>query len=130
MPGSAPVHHPQDSVGLTDFLMTVDKGNGAGPTDHQLTASMLTGVHPSDWSSLAEQLLVHVFEQQHNALDNCAAACTCATWRRVVNSSHISLLHLHADQAPYGYLYGIEMVSDLPYSRCLEARQRLSLALS
>ena len=63
---------------------------------------MRQGVHPSDWSSLAEQLLVHVFEQQHNALDNCAAACTCATWRRVVNSSHISLLHLHADQAPYG----------------------------
>ncbi len=45
---------------------------------------------------------MHIFEQQHNALDNCAAACTCATWRRAVNSSHISLLHLHADQAPYG----------------------------
>ena len=55
-----------------------------------------------DWSCLAEQLLVHNFEQQHNALDNCAAACTCTTWRTAVNSSHISSLHLHADQAPYG----------------------------
>ncbi len=45
---------------------------------------------------------MHVFEQQHNALDNCAAACTCASWRTAVNSSHISSLHLHADQAPYG----------------------------
>ncbi len=55
-----------------------------------------------DWSSLADQLLVHIFEQQHNALDNCAAACTCTTWRTAVNSSHIPSLHLHADQAPYG----------------------------
>ena len=45
---------------------------------------------------------MHVFEQQHNALDNCAAACTCATWRTAVNSSHISSLHLHAEQPPYG----------------------------
>jgi len=60
------------------------------------------GVDSPDWSSLADQLLVHIFEQQHNALDNCAAACTCTTWRLAVNSSHISSLHLHADQAPYG----------------------------
>jgi len=45
---------------------------------------------------------VHIFEEQHKALDNCAAACTCTTWRAAVNSSHISSLHLHADQAPYG----------------------------
>ena len=63
---------------------------------------MQQGVDSPDWSSLAEQLLVHIFEQQHNALDNCAAACTCASWRTAVNSSHISSLHLHADQAPYG----------------------------
>ncbi len=59
-------------------------------------------VDSTDWSGLAEQLLVHIFEQQHNALDNCAAACTCTTWRTAVNSSHISSLHLRADQAPYG----------------------------
>ncbi len=63
---------------------------------------MQQGVDSPDWSSLADQLLVHIFEQQHNALDNCAAACTCTTWRLAVNSSHISSLHLHADQAPYG----------------------------
>ncbi len=63
---------------------------------------MQQGVQSPDWSCLAEQLLVHIFEQQHNALDNCAAACTCTTWRAAVNSSHISSLHLHADQAPYG----------------------------
>ncbi len=43
-----------------------------------------------------------MFEQKHNALDNCAAACTCTTWRTAVNSSHLSSLHLHADQALHG----------------------------
>ncbi len=62
---------------------------------------MQQGVDSPGWSCLAEQLLVHIFEEQHKALD-CAAACTCTTWRAAVNSSHISSLHLHADQAPYG----------------------------
>ncbi len=63
---------------------------------------MQQGVDSPDWSCLAEQLLVHIFEEQHNALDNCAAACACTTWRTAVNSSHIPSLHLHANQAPYG----------------------------
>ena len=49
------------------------------------------------WSDLSSQLMIKIFELQHNALDNCAAACTCASWRCAVNSSHISFLHVHAD---------------------------------
>ena len=48
------------------------------------------------WSCLSTHLLINIFELQHNALDNCAAACVCSTWRTAVNSSHISSLHLHA----------------------------------
>ena len=51
----------------------------------------------ADWSDLSSQLMIKIFELQHNALDNCAAACTCASWRSAVNSSHISFLHLHAE---------------------------------
>ena len=48
------------------------------------------------WSCLSIHLLIKMFEHQHNALDNCAAACVCSTWCIAVNSSHISSLHLHA----------------------------------
>ena len=51
----------------------------------------------TSWADLSEQLLLHTFESQHNALDNCAAACACKSWRSAVNSSHIQSLHLHAD---------------------------------
>ena len=53
----------------------------------------------ADWSDLSSQLLTKIFELQHNALDNCAAACICASWRCAVNSSHISFLHLHAERS-------------------------------
>ena len=53
----------------------------------------------ADWSDLSSQLMIKIFELQHNALDNCAAACTCASWRCAVNSSHISFLHLHAERS-------------------------------
>ena len=52
----------------------------------------------ADWSDLSRPLLTKIFELQHNALDNCAAACTCASWRCAVNSGHISFLHLHAER--------------------------------
>lgn len=48
------------------------------------------------WSCLSTHLLINIFELQHSALDNCAAACVCSTWRTAVNSSHISSLHLYA----------------------------------
>ena len=48
------------------------------------------------WADLSEQLLLRTFESQHNALDNCAAACACKSWRSAVNRSHIQSLHLHA----------------------------------
>ncbi len=48
------------------------------------------------WADLSEQLLLRMFESQHNALDNCAAACACKSWRSAVNSSHIQSLHLHS----------------------------------
>ncbi len=51
----------------------------------------------ADWPSMSRQLLTHIFEQQHNALDNCAAACVCSSWHSAVNHSHISSLHLHAN---------------------------------
>ena len=50
-----------------------------------------------EWSCLSTQLLISIFELQHNALDNCAAACVCSNWHTAVNSSHISSLHLHAN---------------------------------
>ena len=53
----------------------------------------------ADWSGLSSQLLTKIFELQHNALDNCAAACTCASWRCAVNRSHIPFLHLHAERS-------------------------------
>ena len=55
----------------------------------------------ADWSSMSPQLLSSVFEMQNNALDNCAAACTCVHWRRVVSDSQITCLHLHADSPSY-----------------------------
>lgn len=41
--------------------------------------------------------MTKIFETQHTALDNCAAACVCTTWRSAVHNSHISVLHMHAD---------------------------------
>ena len=59
--------------------------------------AQVTMAESADWSDLSSQLMIKIFELQHNALDNCAAACTCASWRCAVNSSHISFLHLHAE---------------------------------
>ena len=40
------------------------------------------------------------FELQNNALDNCAAACVCKSWQTAVNSSFVSVLHLHIHDGP------------------------------
>ena len=53
----------------------------------------------ADWSDLSSQVMIKIFELQHNALDNCAEACTSASWRSAVNRSHISFLHLHAERS-------------------------------
>ena len=53
----------------------------------------------ADWSDLPSQLLSKIFGLQHTALDNCAAACTCASWRCACNTGHIAFLHLHAGRA-------------------------------
>ncbi len=50
----------------------------------------------TNWADLSEQLLLRTFESQHNALDDCAAACACKSWHSAVNSSHIQSLHLHS----------------------------------
>ena len=59
--------------------------------------TQVTMAESANWSDLSSQLTIKIFELQHNALDNCAAACTCASWRCAVNSSHISFMHVHAD---------------------------------
>ena len=61
----------------------------------------LSLLHHNDWSGLSPQLLTEIFELQHNALDNCAAACVSSSWRTAVNSSRIIALHLHADFPSY-----------------------------
>ena len=61
--------------------------------------AQVTMADSADWSDLSRPLLTKIFELQHNALDNCAAACTCASWRCAVNRSHISFLHLHAERS-------------------------------
>ena len=38
------------------------------------------------WADLSEQLLLRTFESQHNALDNCAAACACKRQPHTVSS--------------------------------------------
>ena len=58
--------------------------------------AQVTMAESADWSDVSDQLLSKIFDLQHNALDNCAAACTCASWRCAFNTSHISFLHLHA----------------------------------
>ena len=50
----------------------------------------------SSWSAAPVEVLRRAFELQINALDNCSAACTCSAWRKIVNSSSIGDLHLHA----------------------------------
>ena len=50
----------------------------------------------SDWSAAPVEVLRRAFELQLNALDNCSAACSCSAWRKIVNSSSIGDLHLHA----------------------------------
>jgi len=42
-------------------------------------------------------VLKTAFELQSNALDSCAAACTCKGWQAAVTDSPISTLHLHAN---------------------------------
>ena len=54
-----------------------------------------------DWSNISPELLSSIFETQQNALDNCAAACTCVRWRTVAAETHIKYLHLHADSMSY-----------------------------
>ena len=51
----------------------------------------------SDWSDVEPHALSLILDVQHNGLDNCAAACVCASWRAAVRSAHISTLHLHAN---------------------------------
>ncbi len=48
------------------------------------------------WEQIPVDLLKLIFETQVNALDNCAAACTCKAWRDAVHSSQIHDLRLHA----------------------------------
>ena len=55
----------------------------------------------ADWSNIQLELLLSILETQRNALDNCAAACTCVRWRRAALQSHIKCLHLHADSPSY-----------------------------
>jgi len=50
----------------------------------------------ADWSTLPAQILVQACELQRNALDNCAAACACQSWRSTVSGSRIQSLQLHA----------------------------------
>jgi len=50
----------------------------------------------ADWSTLPAQVLVQACELQRNALDNCAAACACQSWRSAVSGSRIQSLQLHA----------------------------------
>ncbi|KAL0045074.1 hypothetical protein WJX82_007373 [Trebouxia sp. C0006] len=51
------------------------------------------------WEQLPFDVLKLIFEIQANALDNCAAACTCKAWRDAVHSSQIHELRLHATSA-------------------------------
>ncbi len=53
----------------------------------------------ADWSALPQHLLSNVFEQRRNALNNCAAACACTSWRAAINNTHIYSLHLHEDHS-------------------------------
>jgi len=48
------------------------------------------------WEQIPVDVLKLIFETQVNALDNCAAACTCKAWRDAVHSSQIHDLRLHA----------------------------------
>ena len=75
----------------------------------------------ADWADLSEQLLLRTFESQHNALDNCAAACACKSWRSAVNSSHIQSLHLHAH-----HLSDSWRMSSFLKSRCPVGELRLT----
>lgn len=50
----------------------------------------------SAWAVMKPHVLSLICQAQHNALDNCAAACGCVNWRAAVQSSPISMLHLHA----------------------------------
>ncbi len=51
------------------------------------------------WEQLPVHVLKLIFQKQVNALDNCAAACTCKAWRDAVHSSKIHEMHLHATSA-------------------------------
>ena len=53
----------------------------------------------SDWAVMKPHVLSLIFQAQHNALDNCAAACVCIDWRDAVQTTPISMLHLHARHA-------------------------------
>ena len=55
----------------------------------------------ADWSALSQGVLIRIFENQHNALDNCAAACTCLSWRLAAQHSQVSSLYLHAHDRFY-----------------------------
>ncbi len=75
----------------------------------------------TDWADLSEQLLLRTFESQHNALDNCATACACESWRSAVNSSHIQSLHLHSY-----YLSHSWRMSSFFKSRCSVGKPKLT----
>ncbi len=53
---------------------------------------------PSEWASLPAQILGLAFEVQPQALDNCAAACSCKTWQAAVRCTLVKNLHLHASK--------------------------------
>ena len=73
------------TLGLVQFSLSATAMQVAD-MDHQ----------QSDWASVLQQVLSLIFQAQHNALDNCAAACVCVSWRDIVHSTHINVLHLHA----------------------------------
>ena len=86
-----------------------------------------------DWSAVSQEILIKISEQQHNALDNCAAACACTSWRLAVNYSHISSLHLHAHDRSFSqqwqaYLSSKCLVDDLKLTASQACKRHINEA--
>jgi len=73
----------------------------------------------SDWAVMKPHVLSLILQAQHNALDNCAAARVCINWRDAVQSTPISMLHLHARHGHHHKHWSKFLQSRLSF-RCLK----------
>ena len=77
------------------------------------------------WPDLSGQGLKQMSELQLNPLDNCAAACTCNSWRNAVKTAYVKTLHIHLDPSKSKQLMKGEFSAAKIWTSFLASRSKI-----